>query len=353
MKLENLTPFPASLDTGSTTDHEQVGMLGCRISYQWGEDGELTPLPAPAMWPVATAPQNYEGTLLLPDADYRREGIDVLVFGDAVAPDGQPVQAMRVGVASGAFVRQFDLLGDRHWQRVPAVDGRAGKDESPRWQPSPPEPFVRMPLACDRAFGGQAPFAGAARPYAMNPVGRGYALDVDALEGVPLPNLERTDQRIVRWNDTPVPACFHKPPGGFLLPATGPDSWAEAAADRQLLTRAAMRQSFQQAPPDFVCPRGALGPELVLKGFDAGGLLRIALPPESSSTARGAVGYVEVGALRACVPLRVVALIVLVAQRMLVVSFAAAFRYLMRPGEARRALLRWHGDTAFRLETPS
>ena len=178
----------------------------------------------------------------------------------------------------------------------------------------------------------------------------GYALEESNLASVLLPNIERIDQRITQWRDTPVPACWHKPTGGLLFPASGPDSWAQVASDPQRLGRVGMQQSFQQAPPDLVCPRGALGVDYVLKGFHADGLVRCALPPEVASRERGAVAYVEVGALRAAFPLRIVTVIVLVAHRLLVVSFATQFRYLMQPGDRRRTILRWHGETAFAVE---
>jgi hypothetical protein len=44
---------------------------------------------------------------------------------------------------------------------------------------------------------------------------------------------------------------------------------------------------------------------------------------------------------------------VLVAQRTLVVTFSASFRYLMREGETRRAILQWHGAYEFAMEAAS
>ncbi|RYF71756.1 MAG: DUF2169 domain-containing protein [Comamonadaceae bacterium] len=343
MKLTNDTPYPSVLEMGSTTDHEQLGTLACKVSYQWNDSGEIFAVPEEAMWPVARAPELYDDVMLLPDADYRREGIDVLVFGGAVAPGGQPVDRMRVGVASGRFVRQFEVVGDRRWVQA---------EPEAAWQASAPVPFERMSLGCGRAFGGSASFGGAAQAFSMNPGGRGYALDPEDLGHVSLPNLERLDQRLSQWSDQPVPACFHKPPGGMLLPASGPESWNEAAGaqDAMRLSQVLLKHSFQQAPPDFVCPRGELGPRLSLKGFDAAGMQHIALPPEVASAQQGPVAYVEVGSLRSMFPLRISAIVVLATQRMLVVTFAASFRYLMRPEETRRAVLKWHGAHEFALE---
>lgn len=343
MKLHNASPYPALLEMGSTTDHEQLGCVACRVSYRWDDAGTLTPLPAEEMWPVARAPEYLGEVCLLPDADFRRLGIDVLVFGDALAPGGQAVTHMQVGVASGRFVRQYDVWGHRFWQR------RAGKDGA--WQASSPEPFVRMPLDNSQAFGGSARLGEHDVPWHMNPAGKGFMLDARQAQDAPLPNLERSDQPMRTPTDTPVPACFFKPAGGLLLPADGPDSWHELTRqDPMRMARVMARQSFQQAPPDFVCPRGWLGPRLTLKGFDTRGLLHIALPPEEASLDQGPVVQVEVGGLRSWFPLRIVSLIALVAERTLVVGFAASFRYRMNPGDKRHAELHWCGASSFALE---
>lgn len=352
MKLDNSTPFPADLLIGSTTDNEQLGTVACKVSYQWSDDGELFPLPEAGMWPVSRAPEVYEGVLLLPDLDFRRAGIDVLVFGEAVAPSEQPVQAMRVGVASGRFVRQYDVIGDRHWVKVPPAKGREA-EAPPLWQMSPPVPFVRMPLGCERAYGGTSVGTDSQMPFSMNPKGKGFVVDAAAAERAALPNIERPDQRIAHWQDQPVPACLHKPEGGLLFPTHGEGSWAQVAdaEDPMLMTRTLVTQTFQQAPPDMVCPRGALGPKLALKGFDAVGLQQMALPPEVATVqAQGPVAYVEVGKLRSAFPLRISTLMVLAAQRTLVVTFSASFRYLMRENETRRAILQWHGGYEFAME---
>ncbi len=347
MKLTNSTPFPAALQVGSTTDVEQLGSVACKVSYQWDDDGSIFPLPDEGLWPIARGPESFEGTTLLPDLDFRRQGIDVLVFGPAVAPRNEPVREMRIGVASGRFVRQFDVLGDRRWLKIQKPD------QTTEWRMSPPAEFVQMPLGADRAFGGHASAGGAPMPFSMNPAGRGFVAEEAAAENVALPNIERIDARIAHWRDQPVPACLHKPVGGLLLPTHGEASWAAAgdADDPTRLVRTLVRESFQQAPPDWVCPRGALGRTLALKGFEAAGLRQMALPPERAEVgAQGPVLYVEVGALRAAFPLSISAVLVLVAQRTLVITFAASFRYLMRPLDSRRAILQWHGATDFALE---
>ena len=49
MKLHNASPYPALLEINSTTNHEQLGCVACRVSYYWDDNGTLTPLPAEEM----------------------------------------------------------------------------------------------------------------------------------------------------------------------------------------------------------------------------------------------------------------------------------------------------------------
>ncbi len=83
------------------------------------------------------------------------------------------------------------VTGDRAW-RLTATGAAATE----------PVPFVRMPLAPARCFGGEG--------FASNPAGTGFrARDrLMAREGVALPNIEIPDQAIRAVTDTPDPARF-------------------------------------------------------------------------------------------------------------------------------------------------
>ena len=104
-----------------------------------------------AMWKAAT-PLLGGGVL---DAARLKPRAEVLLAGNAHAPQGLPVQAMDVGFRVGKVARRFRVFGDRHW-----VDGATGM------RPSPPQPFLTMPLNAQRAFGGPG--------FAENPAGLGH-----------------------------------------------------------------------------------------------------------------------------------------------------------------------------------
>jgi hypothetical protein len=118
------------------------------------------------------------------EADFclRKRRCDVLVNGTAQAPEGQPVERVRIGVKIGAWQKAFDVVGDRVWEQ------RAGQP----W-PSPGNSFTTLPITYDRAYGGvddSEPERSSA--YMENPVGRGYGIMRPAQRyvGRPLCNTE-------------------------------------------------------------------------------------------------------------------------------------------------------------------
>jgi hypothetical protein len=150
---------------------------------------------------------------------------DVVLIGHACSPAGA-VAVMEIGFAFGtegnAFARRLRVSGDRRWES-------GGK-------PSTPEPFVRMPLGWERAFGGPS--------FEANPSGIGHA---DAMrrarrDPVPLPNLEDPDRLLRVPAQTPAPACF----------APIPPAWRDRPTRRARpsLPEALDWRRFQAAPEE-------------------------------------------------------------------------------------------------------
>lgn len=164
-----------------------------------------------------------------------KQATDVLVRGHACSPRG-PVAELWCGVAAGSVRKQLRVTGDRRVQ----VDSRG------RATFRKPEPFDRMPLCWERAFGGWAPrppgtFAGTAFPsvpvtYPRNAFGRGFFLDRDRQRAhdSPAPNLDDPEDPVTperlfapsaqAWLDLPAAACFEPIDWGtFPRSALGPD----------------------------------------------------------------------------------------------------------------------------------
>jgi uncharacterized protein YjbI with pentapeptide repeats len=112
---------------------------------------------------------------------------EVLVTGDCFAPGGKPVRALDVSLGAGPVRKNLNVFGDRYWRSGTISD---------------PEPFTRMPLTWNRAFGGPG--------FKMNPLGRG-AETVSSPDGSkirPLPNVEDPNNLVGSPDDAPEPAGF-------------------------------------------------------------------------------------------------------------------------------------------------
>lgn len=83
---------------------------------------------------------------------------DILLAGQAHAPEGRPVTALRIGMRIGGFQRPLLVIGPRR-QEKGILGGRTGD----------PEPFVAMPLTWEQCYGGPG--------FAQNPLGLGAQED--------------------------------------------------------------------------------------------------------------------------------------------------------------------------------
>jgi hypothetical protein len=106
---------------------------------------------------------------------------DVLLRGHAYAPEGRAVEALVARFSVGDFTKAIGVVGDRVWR-----DGPDGLE------PSPPEPFTKMPLSFERAARGKD-----------NPVGVDLA-QAAALGEIALPNLEAADDAHVEGRTVSV-----------------------------------------------------------------------------------------------------------------------------------------------------
>lgn len=149
---------------------------------------------------------------------------EVLIAGEARAPEGGTVQAQEIGVAIGSVKKRAMVFGDRHWV-----------NDNGDVRLTPAEPYEAMPLTPDRAFGNET--------HPVNPAGRGsnprYILDHFGY--APLPNVEHPDRLIKTLTDQPDPVLFG--PLGHDHPLrrnkVGQPSWDW------------IRTSFPEPPPGF------------------------------------------------------------------------------------------------------
>src|SRR6185312_8085561 len=121
-----------------------------------------------------------------------RARADVTLAGHAHAPTRGARQGevtFRFGHEGNAFERRIAVFGDRRWRR-----GRKGLPTI-----TEPEPFERIPLDLEHAYGGPS--------FAPNAAGRGHDLPIRACDGAPLPNLEDAEHLIRSLAHEQDPAC--------------------------------------------------------------------------------------------------------------------------------------------------
>jgi hypothetical protein len=133
------------------------------------------------------------------------------------------------------------VLGDRVWRGS---------------NPTPPQPFVSIPLVYERAYGGS--YTAGERLFCeeRNPVGVGFLgkRSKSDLAGQPVPNLEDVQKRIGSLGDVVPPAGF-----GFIAPAWQPrrqyagtydEAWQKTRAP--YLPKDFDPRYFHAAPPELV-----------------------------------------------------------------------------------------------------
>ena len=198
---------------------------------------------------------------------------DIVLLGQAWAPGGRPVDSLRVGLKVGTLETQIAVTGDRLWKKGLTAPGI-----------SRPEPFTRMPLIYERAFGG-----GSRDHYLPeNPAGCGFfgKRKRGEIVGSPLPNLEHPDDRIRSPRDRVRVAgtAFIAPTWSPRLEAAGT---YDAGWERQrapFLPEDFDAAHFQAAHPDLRYPTHLRGGEpVVLLNLAENPDVRLRLPVDTLS----------------------------------------------------------------------
>ena len=164
-----------------------------------------------------------------PGSDYwlDKQSTDVVIRGSAFAPGGRPTPSRFVSAQVGRVAKRIAVFGKR------LVEWSQGRPRLGR-----PEPFTELPLLYQNAYGGldnRVPIPAELEEdymrtvalgmqfdhpglYPRNPVGKGYLVMPDPIDGVELPNLEDpadmlTAERLIArkpefWYRQPMPWCF-------------------------------------------------------------------------------------------------------------------------------------------------
>ena len=262
--INNDTPFAVGRGFVRDRDGAELWLVAIKATIAVTPDGSVSlaetqepVLPAPVQCdPAGQAGLRYESDLMP-----AKPTTDILLHATAHAPNGEPARSVTVKARVGAIAKTLQVFGDRRWE--------AGLFTR---RLSPAEPFFRMALTWQRAYGGTDPRHGAYDP--RNPVGRGFALRPTDLVGTLAPN-------ITYPGIAARPACFAPVSREWspraALAGTYDQTWWDER--KPLLPDDFDDRFWQAAPGDQQSPRHLVGGEEVeLTNLTPSGYWRFKLP---------------------------------------------------------------------------
>jgi hypothetical protein len=277
MELVNETPFRA--ERVALADAEGRDLLVVIVKGTFRFNGPRPPSIAEEQVPIQLADEfhgepgessvRYES-----DISPVKPDTDVVLLGHAYSPRGM-MPFVDVSLTVGPLKKVCRVFGNRTWK-----NGIMGPVI-----PSP-QPFEKIPLVYERAFGGKdlsAPREDQHESEDRNPVGTGLLARKSTLDvsQVALPNLEDPAALISGRNDRPPPTGF-----GFIgrgwkprmnLAGTYDDAWEKERSP--LLPENFDPRYYNGAHPDLIMQGHLAGDEPVeLQNASPDGLLRFAVP---------------------------------------------------------------------------
>lgn len=232
--LDNRTPFAALHCLLPDGQGGEAVLVIVKASFAIDERGEPSLAQAQVDVRLVDEPRDAKRGIPRWDSDLVlfKPRVDVLIEGAAYAPHGRPAQScfveLHVHAPEGDAVllsKSLLVTGDRVWEGE---------------QPSRAAPFVRMPLAWERAYGGTRAHD---RVDERNPLGIGFlgARSIDPEVGSELPNIEEPGATLVHPEGASVPAGF----------STVGRAWLPRRALAGTFDEAWKRRRWPLAPRDF------------------------------------------------------------------------------------------------------
>lgn len=277
MLIVNDSPFAAAQTVLLDKDGAETLIVALGATWDVSPQGDLSvAAEQPPLAMVDTFRGEPDSSSILQDAELGppRPRTDVFLAGSAVAPHAD-TRELDVRFRVGPVCQVAKVFGRRTWTRRLGVTGIFG-----------PEPFDRIPLTWENAFGGSDVTPRNEKHHGWedrNPVGRGYfAKRTRAdLAGAELPNVEAPDQPLRRPGQRVEPVGFG-PVGRHWQPrlrhaGTYDEDWQR---DRIPLLPHDFDERFHNAAPERLIADGHLaGDEPVeVVGCTPEGRLAFALP---------------------------------------------------------------------------
>ena len=199
LQVDNRTPFNAALAVFADQHGVETAYLAVKAAFIVTPEGLVpTAKPVPLLpGDVFWGEPDQTGLRAAGELTLCKPATDIVVLGSAVAlEDG--VRSMQVSLSLGPVNSRMLVFGPRRWQR-----------QGQKWKPTEPEPFQRVPLRWELAFGGFGRAAPGDEPREFeprNPVGRGFfGRQESDFADRPLPQIEHPEHRLETPGDRPPP----------------------------------------------------------------------------------------------------------------------------------------------------
>jgi hypothetical protein len=276
-KVHNHTPFAFSPMFLADKDGQPLFVPLLKATYSIDDEAVLRV--AEQQRPVVVGgefwgPPESSSYKFEPEGVVTKPATDVVLIGHAY-PERPGDLETTVGLRVGSVRKLVQVVGDRYWIKAGGLVLMTS-----------PEPFERVPLQWERAFGGWDRSAEDARNHrceARNPVGTGFRLQWNDQEPrVRLPNLEHRAQRIQHFDDRPEPVGF-----GFVAP-----NWQPRAALAGTYDAGWVKSRMPLLPADFdVRFLNAAPPDQIVAGYLRGDEEMVVL----NASPRGRLGFLLPG----------------------------------------------------------
>jgi hypothetical protein len=274
--LENNTPFPAERAWVRDRKGAEIWVVAVKATFSINPDGSAflsEKQEEICRVPVYRGEPGSSSLLYESDLIQLKPATDVILSGHAYAPEGNAATRTDVQLRVADATKTLMVFGDRIWDK--GINGLVMTD---------PDPFVKMPLTYERAFGGVDTRSDDTKEHnwdSRNPVGTGFAVSAEHLAGQKVPNVEDPRSLVKSWDDRPEPAGFgpiacHWSPR-VELAGTYDEKWRN---ERFPLVPADFDDRFYQCAPQDQQISGYLrgGESVELTNLTPGGFLRFTLP---------------------------------------------------------------------------
>ena len=278
MNLLNATGMAAGYTMGMDKTGAEYVVVVVKGTFTLPKTGQMPKL-ADEQVPLVDADQftgepGKSATVVECDYTLEKPACDILLNGAAYAPGGRPANRVTVGMQVGGCRKSFSVWGDRVWRSTGAG-----------YAPSDAEPFTRLPISYDVAFGGTDEGMrdpALVRSYLPNPIGRGwhYHMYRVLIEDAPVSNTEEAGDPVCDPRGKYRPMAFGPIgrgwPSRIRYAGTYDQKWIDDVFP--FLPDDFDNRYFQCAPPEQQVPTLAGGESVLLVNLTADGRREFALP---------------------------------------------------------------------------